>query len=146
MSAKRAGTAPELVIATYDATGNYQVWTEAHGLRGAAAAVDADPDFDQINNLLEYGLGGVPTNGTPEGILPTFGDGLEYVYRRRADADLHGLEYRLVATTNLISGSWTTNGISVVGVAGIDSAFESVTNTVTADDPQKFLHLQVKLH
>ena len=146
-TSKEGGLPPELVVELYDAEGSYRVWTASYGLSGTNASYSADPDADEINNLLEYGLGGVPTNETVPSILPIFGndDGLKYVYRRRTDAADRGISYRLETTTNLVSNLWNTNGFFVAGTAGLDAGFEAVTNQINADKEQLFLRLLIEI-
>ncbi|VGO20674.1 CBM96 family carbohydrate-binding protein [Pontiella sulfatireligans] len=144
-TSKEGGLPPELIVELYDAEGSYRVWTGEHGLYDEAADHTADPDADEINNLLEYGLGGSPTNGDSAAMLPTFGSGLDYVYRRRSDAGLRGLDYQVITTTNLVTGTWSTNGCVETGDAEIDAAFEFVTNAVAMDQPHRFLQLLIEM-
>jgi autotransporter-associated beta strand protein len=54
---------------------SFNSWIATHGLTGAAAAFDADPDHDGIANGLELVLGGEPNPANPNsnssGLLPT---------------------------------------------------------------------------
>ena len=113
-----------------------------------------DSDFDGLNNLVEYALGGDPTssNNVPSvlPILTTVNDGgfsgLEYTYRRRRDYVARNLTYGLELTGNLATNSWQTNGYTVVGTAVIDSAFETVTNRISsAELNQQFIRLEIGL-
>ena len=70
---------------------------------------------------------------------------MKYVYRRRLDAAVHGLDYGLVLNTNdLIFGSWDSVGTTLETTNGVvDASFESVTNTIPATGPQGFVYLEV---
>ena len=105
-----------------------------------------------MDNLLEYALGGNPTNHDSGAKLPTFGTGSEdgtnwfnYVYRRRLDAAARGLTYEVLATENLVSNLW--NGTSEFDKRPIDAEFESVTNRVSTDaETQQFIKLEINLN
>ncbi|VGO13042.1 hypothetical protein PDESU_01596 [Pontiella desulfatans] len=120
----------------------FMSWIAGYGLSGADAGYTADPDFDLLDNLTEYALGGIPTNAGDEGILPILGE--TYVYRRRLDPEVAGLEYWVETSSNLVSGIWTTNGIVEIDTGWIDAEFEAVTNEVgAADSDQKFIRLRI---
>jgi hypothetical protein len=109
----------------------------------------ADPDFDTLNNLYEYALGGNPTNDMDMDLFPTveiMPDGtLELVYRRRVDAVARDLTYTVQRATNLVPAAvWSSTGITEMGTAPIDSDFESVTNHIQSGEPV-FGRLEVSL-
>jgi hypothetical protein len=106
-----------------------------------------------VINLVEYALGGVPTNGTDaRTILPTHDiadDGqtnwFEYVYRRRRDYAARGLDYQVDRNTNMISGIWNADGIELLGTGTINIDFEAVTNQISTEgEPHQFLRLQIE--
>lgn len=124
----------------------YEAWASGYELDPSDLL--GDPDSDGLDNLSEYALGGNPTNGTESGIVPvseissvaTF----EYVYRRRTDAVVCGLDYVLETATNLVSSSWITNGITPVGVSERDGGFMLVTNQIsTVLFPARFIRLRI---
>jgi hypothetical protein len=101
----------------------------------------ANPDGDSANNLVEYALGGNPTNAVSVGYDATaqiiYASGtnwFNYVYARRRDAAASGLSYTVEATTNLVFAGWSTNGIAEIGAGIIDSRFEAVTNRIETGD------------
>ena len=106
-----------------------------------------------MNNMVEYGLGGNPTNNDAAAVLPTSGivaDGgtnwLEYVYRRRTDAPARELNYWLELNTNLVSGAWNTNGYIEVDSAPLETGFEAVTNHIpTASETNRFIRLRISI-
>jgi hypothetical protein len=70
---------------------------------------------------------------------------LDLVYRRRSDYEARGLSYTVEATTNLVSGTWSTNGVNAVGIGTIDAEIDSVTNRVSTETlPEQFLRLRVE--
>ncbi|RKX46501.1 MAG: hypothetical protein DRP64_03120 [Verrucomicrobia bacterium] len=118
---------------------DYANWVADWGLTGADTNRFADIENgglgDGMENQLEYVLGGNPTNDDAVIILPTAEftmDTIEYVYRRRVDATLRGLDYGLLTIDDLQVGTWTTNGTAfeVAPVGIIDADFESVTNSI----------------
>jgi hypothetical protein len=127
----------------------YSAWAAGYGLSETNAVMTADPDVDGLNNLGEFALGGVPTNGTDAATLfPTIGkvdnSVFEYIHRRRTDAAEVGLIYTVECSTNLISGMWTTNGIVISGTAPADTGFETVTNEIgTTSEPKQFIRLKI---
>jgi hypothetical protein len=101
----------------------------------------ANPDGDSANNLVEYALGGNPTNAVSVGYDATaqiiYASGtnwFNYVYARRRDAAASGLSYTVEATTNLVFAGWSTNGIAEIGAGISDSRFEAVTNRIETGD------------
>ncbi len=128
----------------------YQVWSDGYGLAGTNALMGANPDGDALNNLAEYALGGSPTNGTvAAGILPSMGavngSVLEYIHRRRTNHVELGLSYWVERNTNLVSGTWTTNGVSISGTAPAETGFETVTNEIsTSAEDEQFVRLKIE--
>ena len=108
-----------------------------------------NPDFDSMDNLLEYALGGNPLVDDDASILPAadFGSSsIEYVFRRRSDHATRGLNYGITATADdLTLNTWTNyGGLFEVSSGTIDFAFDSVTNTVPAGGDIGFLNLEVE--
>ncbi|MBI9021282.1 MAG: hypothetical protein JEZ10_08535 [Verrucomicrobia bacterium] len=129
----------------------YQAWADGFDLIGVRAAWDSDPDGDGYNNLIEYALGGMPTNAADSAsVFPVFGkpadqsfQGLEYIYRRRINAAALGLSYWLEVTPELIPASWSTNGYEETGSAAINDDFETVTNRIPTGGLSGFIRLRV---
>jgi len=140
---------PELVIYRANTTSAYVLWTVGYGLIGTNANMTANSDGDPLNNLYEYGLGGVPTNGNDIGILPVYGSegsSFQYIYRRRRDAAARGLSYALELTDNLVSNNWSSSGYAETGTNAIDTDFEAVTNSIpTVAKPSQFIRLNINL-
>lgn len=124
----------------------YQAWAIGYGLTNSP---DADPSFDYDMdgwaNLYEYGLGGNPTNGFIDGEIPTFekvGGAFEYTYARRTDDSK--LDYYLELIDDLVTGSWTNDGYSVVATNVTGGIFDYVTNQIPAIDSQGFIRLTIE--
>jgi len=121
----------------------YEEWVAGFALSGTDTNRAADLEYggngDGMDNLLEYTLGGNPTNDDAAVIMPTtFGlvesggtNHLTYVYRRRVDATERGLVYGINYKFNLVAGPWIPAGTAFeTGYGPIDSEFDSVTNAV----------------
>ncbi|WP_168433072.1 right-handed parallel beta-helix repeat-containing protein [Pontiella sulfatireligans] len=128
----------------------YADWANEYAL-GVDAGYGWDADGDRLDNLTEYGLGGVPTNGSDAAlILPTFGttmvgNALEYVYRRRTDAAARGLIYTLEESTNLVSNDWNIISVLPSGTAPLEPGFEAVTNQIPATETNQFIRLRISI-
>jgi len=133
----------------------YAAWAAGFGLgdTNSTGAMTFDAEYggigDGMVNLLEYALGGNPTNDDAASILPTFeimdaGGGsnfMEYIYNRRLDAALRGLTYGLNESTNLLSEWIYVSNAYETGSADIDLSFESVTNAVPTTTEEGFINL-----
>jgi hypothetical protein len=72
-SYRAAETANKTVVwATSIPTLLYNDWADSYSLSGPSADLTANPDNDDLDNLLEYALGGNPSLGNDAGKLPTF--------------------------------------------------------------------------
>jgi uncharacterized sulfatase len=112
------------VLLVLTAPGGYDAWAASNGLSGADADMNADPDGNGRDNLMEYATGdGFPNIGKSS-------NGVEVVYHRRHDDTL---SYTLEATSNLVSTAWDTNGIVPVGAGQVNGEFDAVTNRILYD-------------
>jgi dienelactone hydrolase len=105
----------------------YGAWASARGLSGADARMSADPDGNGRDNLMEFATG----TGFPAFEVPGGTNGMEVVYHRRTGGDL---VYTLEGSSNLVSGAWSTDGISETGVGSVDADYEAVTNALPSED------------
>jgi hypothetical protein len=123
-------------------------WMLIYGVSGATN----DADGDGVGNWTEYIFGGNPTNNDASSILPMLGivpesgtNWLEYVYRRRSDYAARGLSYTVEANTNLVSGTWSTNGVLYAGYGSVNDEIDSVTNRISTETfPKQFIRLRVE--
>lgn len=137
------------VLGTY-----YEQWGDSYGLVESNRAYDVDADGDGLVNLHEYALGGNPVTGVDvPSLSPSFevmevgaSNVVEYIYRRRTDAEQRGLEYHLEVSTNLVTDSWHTNGPYVVGTVLLEPGFEAVTNHMNALSKEQFFQLRIKMN
>ncbi len=140
----------ELAIPVETSSDPFDLWAFQYGLADTNAQMTADPDFDIRDNLYEYAIGGNPTSSVEAaGILPIIGNAngsvFEYIHRRRTNHAALGLSYSVERTTNLVSGTWTTNGVSISGTAPAETGFEAVTNEIpTSSETEQFIRLKIK--
>jgi hypothetical protein len=135
------------------AGGKYLEWLGEGTISSAGAGYFDDPDSDGVPNLMEYALGGNPTNGTDNG--SAFADDIKlfsedgvvkYVYPVRNDADARGLVYSLESTPDLPDGIWSNGTYPILGTGVLDSEFDAVTNEIPADGtPYEYLRLKVEI-
>ncbi len=121
-------------------------WMDDYSVATGQDAADADPDGDGVANLAEYGFGGNPTNAAITGTLPAYtisGSTLQIVHVERTSS-ISGISYSAQQTPALVSASWTTAGISLVGESAAVDGFKTVTNQVSADAAEKFLKVFIE--
>ncbi len=121
----------------------YQAWAIGWGVEIGSETNDYDGDL--LSNLVEYGLGGDPTNSLDMGEVPTFGKSggaLAYVHAQRADDT--NLVYYLKTSLDLVSGSWTNDGYSVVGTNVTGGTFNYVTNAIPTLVDETFVRLMIE--
>jgi len=115
---------------------------------------EADPDNDNIPNLLEYAFGGNPVEASPEkspaadyteaGEQPR----ARITYRRRTDAEVRGLSYIVESGSSLADGSWANadSEIAETIVTPEDAGFEIVEVLFAASNDRRFFRLRVDLN
>ena len=127
--------------------GGYAGWAALFNLAGGSTD---DDDEDGAKNLYEYAVGGDPTNPAYTGIAPATAldndggtNGFIYIYPRLTDP-ASGLDYRLIQTGNLATGSWTNGIYTETGSADLGNGFEAVTNRFGTGETSKFIRLQAE--
>ena len=95
--------------------------------------------------LLDYLFGGTAAVAPQETDLPTMQIAagvvrVSFVVR----SDDASLFHRVTSTTNLVSGSWTTNNITWSGAETISTNLQRHTYEVLADRPQLFLRIEAE--
>lgn len=86
-------------------------WAGANLSNPLISGLDADPDADGLENVLEYILGLNPTAAnpdTPGAISPDPGDSQFVVYTVALNPDATDYSVRFQRSTDLASGQWTT--------------------------------------
>jgi hypothetical protein len=131
----------EGILAALTAGSAFDIWagtgTGGKGLTGAAAAFDADPDYDGIPNGIEFVIGGEPNPATAgsnsRALLPTAaasGNNLVFTYTRT-----HAAAYLnpVVEFDADMLGAWTT---ATSGNATIAAVTGTMSDTVTVTIPK----------
>jgi hypothetical protein len=125
-----------------------ETWRVEHfGLTDNAgdAADTADVEPDGLDNLMEYALGGNPVHHDAEAVLPVFQTSENYFYYVHNErTDDPSLMYTVLQCTNLVSDTWTTNGMETSGEAGWSPVWKTVTNRAVITDNVKFIKLSVE--
>lgn len=130
-------------------TDPYADWLALYPTLGSQTNLTDDAEPDGLNNLLEYALGGNPTNDDAAAALPVSeadAGWLTLVYGKRADADDVGLTYTVVTDTDLVHGQMT-NEVPEYGVSDLAiNGYVTATNRIPTDtDNQAFMQLKVEL-
>jgi hypothetical protein len=136
-----------LTVLTGDTDSIYTIWLADFPTLGTQTNFADDFEPDGLDNLLEYALGGNPTNDDAAAVLAASTDAgwLSLVYGRRIDATSRGLTYTVLTGTNLVNGS-ISNVVPDHGVSPVTNGFETVTNRIsTAMGDQAFMKLEVQL-
>ncbi|QHI69406.1 LamG domain-containing protein [Tichowtungia aerotolerans] len=127
---------------------DFSGWLNMYPTLGTSTNYTDDPDADGMNNLLEYALGGIPTDSDAVDVLPTsFAESnwMLYVYNRRLDASSRQLSYSVVSGADLTLEAMT-NATEEIGSSVIDAGFEVVTNRVPMDlEPRQFVTLKIEV-
>lgn len=134
----------------YQLLSSFELWTQGYELEGADAEAEADPDGDTYDNLLEYAVGGNPTNPADRGLLESTtveANGtnyFEYVYAERTTAN-NGINYELEETENLVHIDFTNNIPDLIVIEGADNGeFKAVTNRIPATNAVRYLKLTIE--
>lgn len=131
----------------------YDSWLGEYAGMGAYTNQTDNPDYDELNNLYEYALGGDPM--TPDtGIASIFQvvedtgvTYVEYIHAVRDDAAFRGLTYHLETDTDLLHApGWVNSGYTVTGTnINFASGFVSYTNRAPTDaEDQLFIKLNIE--
>jgi hypothetical protein len=148
LGSSRFSGAGILTVLPEPSTESYADWLAEYPTLGTQTNFSDDVEPDGLDNLLEYALGGNPTNADAALVLPesdTSAGWLYHVYNRRTDAAARGLTYTVLEGTNLVDGS-VSNAVPDHGVSAPTNDFETVTNRIpTTTDEQSFMKLEVEL-
>ncbi|MDF7826664.1 hypothetical protein P4B35_21725 [Pontiellaceae bacterium B12227] len=135
-------------VLTIEASG-FSGWVSDYDLTGDDALPGADVEPDGLNNLMEYALGGNPTNDDAAAVSPkTYTaevGGTDYFYHVSDQRDDSSLTFTLGTKASLIvSPTWDTNDVSLVGESMVSENYKTVTNRTEATPDAKFLQLEVQ--
>jgi hypothetical protein len=129
----------------------YSAWASPRGVTGAP---EDDDDGDGVANLMEFALGGEPTDAGFSGYSPFASqfdeDGIEwfaYTYPMRSGSEA-GLLYSARVSETLAPGSWTEEGVVMAGRVrdGFGTGFDAVTVRVAMEGKSRlFIRLVVAL-
>lgn len=121
-------------------------WLSSHGLSGDDALPNVDIEPDGFDNLMEYALGGNPTNDDSDSIAPyvyyAHVSGVDYFYHVHNRNTDPTLTFTLGATENLNMPT-DVNDIVVVGESAESAGFKTVTNRTEASSNSKYIKLEV---
>lgn len=135
----------DTVTATQTPESIYNDWLLGNSYTSNTGLLE-DANGDGVNNLIDYAIGGaanLPVT-TSEGNYVTY----VHVQWNETEAAARGLSYAVQATTNLVSGAWSTNGVEFVGSAADtpEAGYLTVTNRVPMSLAQGFLRLLVEFN
>ena len=123
----------------------YSDWANSYSLTGSETNMTADIEPDGMDNLTEWALGGNPRLDDAADLMQQETDEslLSLSYNRRHRSDELGLEYIVETTDDLVTGTWTTNGVSEA-FSLLDLEFEAATSSVSNDVAKRFLALIIE--
>ena len=129
------------ILTTFDEVRSGVIDVAARAKRNITT-MTADLEPDGMDNLTEWALGGNPLSNDAVSLIIFNADErqMSLSYKRRHRADELGLAYHVVTTTNLVNGTWTTDGVGETA-AYLNTEFEAVSNSVPVDVDAKFLGL-----
>ncbi len=128
---------PDLTLA------QYVYWTASYGGTALIGSPTNDYDGDGLANLMEYALGGNPTNNLDTGTAPTliYTNGtLLFVYPKRCDNA--NLIYSVQSSSNL--ANWTNTNYAVTGTNVTGGILSYVTNAIATNGLQTYYRLMVQ--
>lgn len=121
-------------------SGAYGLWAATYGV----GTETENPDNDALDNLAEYAMGGNPTNGADVGLVPVLAKGVgEMIYVHAVRTDDSSLSYYLETNSDLVYGTWTNSGYTVLGTDVTGSTFDFVSNSVPTTAPKTFIRLRI---
>jgi hypothetical protein len=126
----------------------YDEWADSYGI--TADGPLGDSDFEGTKNIIEFALGGNPTNALDNGYAytSTAVDGgtnwFEYVYARSTNPQ-SGITYTPETGTDLISTNWTNSGYTEMApTSDLGNGYEAVTLRVPTSNPKTFVRLLIE--
>mgnify|MGYP000187851737 FL=1 len=143
-----SGSAPDLGFLEFG-LGDYGRWA------GNFAGSDlndsaADFDGDGVANLIEYALGGNPTDKDAATVRPDFQLSNDYVIHTHNErTDDPSLTYTVECTDDLVNASgvmgWESDGVEFVEESAFSNVFKTVTNRIpSSGKDQQFIRLKIE--
>lgn len=118
----------------------FDKWASDHGLSGANAGTQADPDGDGVSNLVEFGLGTNPTQFSAGPALGQSGNFLTLTFSHIADPSL---VFVVEASDSLTGGTWVP--VQTYPVFTTPGTVTYTDNVAIGSTNRRFLRLAVKL-
>jgi hypothetical protein len=112
----------------------YDAWVVVEGIIGEPLD---DDDGDGLDNLSEYAVSEKP-------MITKSDTTFDYVYKQRTDDP--SLSYEVQTCDDLVSGSWTTGGYTILGTNVTGGTYDDVTNSIPTSGPQSYIRLRVTNH
>ena len=140
-------TSRTLSVTVLSAVSNLDSWRQAHfntTSNTGDAADSADPDFDGLNNLLEFATGTLPkTSNGPPGSLVKNGTTLEFTYPRSHAAVADGFTF-VVEWSDTLGNDWSVNQVTQAVLSGTDNGTTVLWKaSAPAGTDKRFLHLRI---
>jgi hypothetical protein len=136
----------DLAVVLVIGSSGYGAWTVSYGLIGPDAEPGYDVEPDGLDNLMEYALGGNPTNDDAAAVAPDYfaaneggTDWFYHVHNRNTDP---ALSFSVGATSELTLPV-DTNDVEWVGATAETNGFKTVTNRTEMTSDAKFIKLEV---
>jgi fibronectin-binding autotransporter adhesin len=113
-------------------------WATQHGLTGADALATADPDFDGLQNLIEYAVGTSPSSSTSTPWMITTASGYLTLSIIKSTA-ASGVTWSAQSSGDLVT--WQSSDTTTL--TNDASTFSARDNFPVATQPRRFLRLKV---
>jgi autotransporter-associated beta strand protein len=140
-------TSRTLPVNVLSALTNLESWRQTHFNTTANtgdAADNADPDFDGLDNLLEFATGRLPKSpdGTITSLTRSVGF-LEFTYHRSHAASTDGVAF-IVEWSDSLANDWSANNVIQSPVPDSDNGVSTLWKaTLPAGSEQRFVRLKV---
>ena len=118
-------------VCVHESVDGYDAWVTSNNITGGPLG---DDDGDGLDNLSEYAVSENPT-------ITHSGSTFDYVHKQRTDDP--SLTYTVETNTNLVFGSWTNIGYTILGTNVTGGTYDDVTNSVPTDGPQSYIRLKI---